>query len=419
MRSIRVLMGVAVVCAAMGTAWAEGLDGRKIHLIAGDVRSVRVPVALPCDASECDKVITVLEPAAAKAVPATLRNGELVFMCDGAMPNTEHDYVVEVAEKDANCAPKVRVEKSAGDCPSQNDALVLDVFIEDAHFTSYHYSNDNRKPFLWPVLSEDGVGVTRDYPMKEGDTPKFAQDHVHHKSLWASYGDLNGADCWGEGDNSGFQHSGEVTWGSGDAYGWIHAKNVWQDKEHQPVIDEEREYRFYATPEKARLLDVHLVFTAAYADVKFGDTKEGGIVSVRMRPELSYKDAVITNALGDEGEAQCWGKPSPWCDCAGEMKDVGWRGLAVFDHPTNLRHPTSWHVRKYGLMGANCFGYSHFSEKDYNKDLIPSNGDYLLKKGETLSFRHRIYVHSGDAKRARVADRYADFATPPKATWSD
>ena len=38
--------------------------------------------------------------------------------------------------------------------------------------------------------------------------------------------------------------------------------------------------------------------------------------------------------------------------------------------------------------------------------------------GETLTFNYRVYVHRGDAKGAKVADRYADYINPPKVSWA-
>ena len=401
-------------------AGAEGLATAKITLKAGDHKLLDSPIILPYGGPELDAHVSVEEPKTGKHFPVTIRDGEFVFIPDGAMPGTTHTYEVKVEKNDPTIFPRVRVKQ-------QGDKPIVDVFIDDIHFTSYHYSNDYKKPFLWPVNSEGQVGVTRDWPMGEMEGKK-GKDHPHHKSLYAAYGEITlvgqpmpddkPADCWGEGKDSGFQHSGEVSWGSGDAYGWVKARNTWQDKNHRALLTEEREYRFYATPEKGRLIDTFLTFTADYGDVLFSDTKEGGMVAVRMRPELSYEHAVITNALGDVGEANAWGKPAPWCDYSGNMEGVGWRGLTVFDHPSNLRYPTSWHVRNYGLMGANPFGYSYFGKKDYNKGLLPlENGDYLIKNKKTLSFKHRVYVHSGDVKKAAVADRYANFITPPEADW--
>lgn len=333
------------------------------------------------------------------------------------MPGTSHVYEVVLAEQGEDApAPRVVVKKQEG-------ADVVDVYIDDIHFTSYHYSGEWKKPFLWPVHGETGEQLTRPYPMDENaDIPEFAKDHPHHKSIWTAYGEicLDGGepvDLWAEGNNSGFQHVNTVTWGSGDAFGWVRSENVWQDGNRAPLVDETREYRFYATPAGARFIDVVVTFTASYGEVKFKDTKEGGIVAVRMHPSISGRGGKITNAEGDEGEQNCWGKPSPWCDYSADIEGVGWRGITVFDHPDNLRHPGSWHIRQYGLMGANSFGYSYFTEKDYNKPLIPDNGDYIIPQGVSLVFHYRVYVHSGSVVRARVKDRYRDYANPPAVAW--
>ncbi|HOZ45251.1 MAG TPA: PmoA family protein [Candidatus Hydrogenedentes bacterium] len=302
----------------------------------------------------------------------------------------------------------------------QDGADALDVVINGEPFTTYHYSNENRKPFLWPVYAEGGVTITRNWPMGE-DVPASG-DHVHHKSIWTAYGDVNGVDCWGEeGENSGYQHSGEVTFGAEGGQGWIHAKNVWQDKDHKPVLTEERRYRFYAGPASARYFDTTITFAATEGDVKFGDTKEGGILSFRMRPEIEVKRRNAEITLVDmKGYPKTWGKPSPWCDYSGTIAGVGMRGIAVFDHPENLRYPTRWHVRDYGLCGANCFGLSHFTEHEMKKEgKEPLNGDYLLKAGESLTFNYRVLIHSGTAEEAKVADLYAEYAKLPKASVED
>jgi len=396
-----------VLAFAVCSAGAMELNGAKIKVTAGEHSSKYVPVSVPFEGDAPEGNIT-LSDEAGRTYPGTVRNGELVFVLDKLRPKMESTLTVQVGE--ATKAPQVQVEKNG-------DLDEVGVSVGGEKFTAYHYSNDNKKPFMWPVLSEGGVPVTRSFPMEVGDTPKAMQDHPHHRSLWTSYGDVNGADCWMEEATAGFQHSGEVTWGSGNAYGWIRAKNVWQNNAQEDVVNEEREYRIYATPAKARLMDVRVTFTADKGDVIFGDTKEGGLVSVRMRPELSGRNAVITNAEGDKGEPKCWGKPSPWCDFTGELPDAGFRGITIMDNPGNMRYPTSWHVRAYGLMGANCFGYSYFNEKDYNKGLMPENGDFILKQGESATFNYRVYIHSEDVDTANVAERFSDYATPPQAEW--
>jgi hypothetical protein len=316
--------------------------------------------------------------------------------------------VLGCAVASVGCAAQQKaVEESASGMAVEIRASgdsALEVMIGGKPFTTYHNSKDEKKPYLWPVLGEDGVPLTRAWPMGESEGKK---DHPHHKSLWTAYGDCNDADCWGEGGNSGRQVSGEVTSGQGDGFGWIKADNTWVNSEDKPVLNESREYRFYPGEPACRIVDVTVTFTAADGDVLFEDTKEGGIVAVRVREQIQAdQGGTITNAEGLHGERECWGKPSRWCDYSGEFEDGKVRGIAVFDHPSNLRHPSRWHVRNYGLMGANCFGLSYFT-KNEDEQL---NGDYTLKAGETLTFQYRVVAHSGTAEEAKLNDLYADYA---------
>jgi len=393
---------LAATCLGAAAVWAQPLEGRQISVTAGERAAHPVPVALVHEGADEGR-FAVVDGDTGTAFPATLRHNELVFLHEG----TADSLTVQRLEE-ADTAPRVQISK-------REDEAVLEVRIDGEHFTSYHYGEEWQKPFLWPVNSEGGVGLTRDVPrVPEG------LDHPHHKSLYTAYGDINGVDLWAEGDHRGVQHVEEVHHGSGDAYGWIRSHNVWQDNERNPVIREVREYRFYATPEYARLMDVEVTFTAAYGDAKFGDTKEGGILALRMRPDMSGENAVLTNAEGDQGEDNLWGKPSAWNDFSAELEGLGYRGITMMDHPGNLRHPTSWHARDYGLNGANPFGYSYFYARAYNRPLLPSNnGDYLLEEGDDLVFRYRVYVHSGDAEAAAVAARFQDYASPPAVQWAE
>lgn len=400
---MRVSVGMLAVALVAGVALAQGdLHGRRIAMEASGHQSLNVPLTLPYEGSlDEGSLVQVKHLTTGNVYPATVRNGEFVFVPEGAMPGTIHVFELEVRED--NKPPKVQVTKREGE-----DAV--DIVIDDVPFTAYHFTNDNKKPFLWPVLGEGGVHVTRDYPMGE---VQLSEDHPHHKSMWSAYGDVNGADCWGEGDSSGYQVSGDVTFGSGDAYGWVHAKNVWQDNARRPVLDEVREYRFYPGAEDARIFDVIVTFTASYGDVLFNDTKEGGVMSVRVNDHMNERNGgTITTARGLVGESDAWGTEAEWCDYSGAIGDAGVFGVTVFDHAENLRHPSRWHVRNYGLMGANCFGLSYFT-----KDKGDLDGDYTLKNGETLTFKYRTYVHSGDVTKGKVSDRYADYATPPAVRW--
>jgi len=391
---------VAAVLAS-GLCMAGPLDERTIVVQTPPRASWFVPLSLPYDGPGPTGRIEVVDDATGKRFPATVRDGQFVFVVEGLLPKATYRYGVKAAAEKRSF--RVQVKKAP-------DAARLNVYVDGALLTSYHYSDDMRRPYLWPVLAEGGVPVTRDWPMGKAIT---TTDHEHHRSIWTAYGDLNGVDCWTEHKGTGYQHADVVSWRSGDAFGWIHAKNTWQDKDRKAVIDEVREYRFHATPAGRRLIDVQVTFSAAHGDVLFKDTKEGGIVAVRVRDELTVDEkGTITNSAGGKNESECWGKPAAWLDYSGPIEGVGVRGIAVFDHPGNLRHPTRWHARNYGLMAANCFGLGAFTNG-------VENGDYTLESGESLTFHYRILIHSDSPEAANVADRYADYAAPPAAAWAE
>ncbi len=92
-------------------------------------------------------------------------------------------------------------------------------------------------------------------------------------------------------------------------------------------------------------------------------------------------------------------------DRAASGEIVGKRyGYAIFDHPSNLRHPVYWHSRTYGLLGTNPFAIQSFDRKAEEK------GGYTLDEGKELTLRYRVLFHVGDEKEGKVAEFYAEYA---------
>ena len=290
---------------------------------------------------------------------------------------------------------------------TREDTSAISVTVGGEVVTAYHYASDYKKPFMYPVLGSDGARMTRGWPMEniEGEP----QDHVHQKSFWVAHGRVNKVDFWGEGRASGTQRTDAIVKAdSGDVCGLIHARNSWVDRKGDKVVSEERQYVFYNTPPELRIIDLTVTFTATEGDVTFGDTKEGGIAALRVNPVINAnRNGEIRNSVGAVGEPEAWGKRASWCDYSGPI-DGKTRGIAVLDNPGNPRYPACWHVRGYGLMGANYFGYSDF------KSTYEKRGDFTLPAGESMTFRYRILIHDGDGLEANIADRYVDYIEPPR-----
>ena len=276
------------------------------------------------------------------------------------------------------------------------------VAIDGQPFGDYYFGPEGGRPyvrpFLWPVRAADGVVVTSDQSQVTGD-------HPHHRSLWVGHGNVNGADHWAlHGEESPKQRHLGFDRVEGDT---IVEKLAWEGTDHQPILNETRTLRFFALPDGNRGLDLTSVYTPIDGPVIFGDTKEAGLCAVRVAGEMA-KTSTITESTGatsaqPKDERLVWGKTADWCDISGRIGEKTY-GVAMFDHPANPRHPSNWHVRHYGLLAANIFGLSAF-----DKAAAKHAGDLTMEPGKPVTFRYRVVVHMGDAKEAKLDEKYRQY----------
>ncbi|MBI4553489.1 MAG: PmoA family protein, partial [Candidatus Latescibacteria bacterium] len=282
----------------------------------------------------------------------------------------------------------------------------VEVRVAGGLFTAYHFGRHLVRPFCAPVNDAFGASVTRaSIGEKAGETT----DHIHHRSLWTAYGEVNGTDNWGEeGKHGRTVHRAFETLVSGPVFGRLRARSDWTAADGTVLLDETRDFTFYhpgAHP--VRLFDLTVELQATHGDVHFGDTKEGGFLSIRVATSMdAVRGGKIENGYGAIGEAESWGRRAPWCDYSGPV-DGRWSGIAVMEHPDTFRSPTYWHVRDYGLMATNPFGTGTFRNDPRQ------SGAYTLPAGERLVFAYRVYIHVGDATQGRVADVYHGYINPP------
>lgn len=285
----------------------------------------------------------------------------------------------------------------------------LRVEINGKHFTDYNFEGAPR-PYFYPIYNHSGLGMTRNWPMKEVEGEE--RDHIHHRGLWYGHRHVNGFSFWEETGKQGtIKHTEFAEIKSGKEMGVIRAKNTWTSKEGELVCTDEVTVRI-PNRENDRILDFEITITAPKdKEVVFGDDKDAAMAiriaeSMRLKKRENKKtlpgDGHIVLATGERDDAT-WGKRSPWCDYFGPVEGQT-VGVAIFDHPSNPRHPTWWHVRDYGLFAANPFGKRHF-EKLEDKNA----GDLKLAAGESVTFRYRFFWHDGDEQAGKVADRYQEY----------
>jgi hypothetical protein len=378
---------------------------KKLTIVGSNHDCLSAPITAEMDAKGSFKSIKLIDAASQVSVPCQWEQaGEKVrlsWIIDGLESGQQKQYNAIFSDEEVK-------QKGSQVIMKPVDEGRLDVEIGGAFFTSYYYGKQVIRPYLHPVIGPYGKSVTRGYPMVTG-VPGESTDHQHHRAIYVAHGEVNDVDNWSESPNCGrIVHRSFDVVSSGTVYGHIVDRLDWVSNKGEPVLKEVREWKFYnVSPSK--LVDLNLTFTAPDdKDVVFGDTKEGGLLSLRVACTMQVTVAgKMENSFGGINESEVWGKRAHWCDYSGPVENR-WVGIALFDHPKNLRHPTYWHARDYGLMTANPFGIATF-EGD------PSlNGDYTLPAGAELKFRYRIYIHKGDAGEGKVAEKYHNYINPPK-----
>lgn len=295
------------------------------------------------------------------------------------------------------------------------------VKVDGQPFATYVIGDAN-KSYLFPVYGPTGKSMTRAFPMQkvEGEVT----DHYHHRGICFGHQDINGFDSWMERGSisllpddklSEKQKSALARMGSTKHIAFkevsadanravIVSENHYLGGDGKKSVTEIRTLTFRVEGD-TRLIDWDQEFIATEGEVNFGDKKDAGL-SIRVPTTMavdSKKGGRIITSTGI-ADKDAWSKRAPWVDYSGPV-DGETLGVAMLNHPTSFRYPTSWHVRTYGLFTANCFG---------TLDKNDPNGPHTLKKGEKLYLRHRFIFHKGDEKTGNIAAAFERYAKEKK-----
>jgi hypothetical protein len=273
----------------------------------------------------------------------------------------------------------------------------LDVEEDGRLVTAYHHRASEPKPYLYPLIGPAGRGLTRlGHPHDPGET------HRHHHSIWCGFRGVSGENFWEEpaAPRAGgvLRHQRFERLEDGPVFARFRALVHWETGRRR-VLVERREVTVYRGWE-ARLLDFVLHYQGPDGAAVALDRTSFGFLAVRVAKSMGAFDGggVIVNSEGGINEPGVFGKPARWCDYSGPVTEDAWNGIAFLDHPSNARHPTPWHVRPDGWMGA----------------ALCTQDALTIPAGGSLELRYRLYVHAADARRARVEAAWHDFAHPPR-----
>jgi hypothetical protein len=153
------------------------------------------------------------------------------------------------------------------------------------------------------------------------------------------------------------------------------------------------------------IIDFDVTLIASHGKVTMGDTKEGSM-AIRVPATMRVKGKVgkghILNSEGVKDKAT-WGKKAKWVVYSGPVEGQA-VNISIFDHPSNPRHPTWWHVRDYGLFAANPFGVSYFERKKKGA------GNLVIDEGKSVTFRYRIVIQKGEPQADKIEELFKAYA---------
>jgi len=173
------------------------------------------------------------------------------------------------------------------------------------------------------------------------------------------------------------------------------------------VLSEKRVLEVTAPDEQGRYhIDWGSTFTAGEEDVIFDRTPIpgepegkawGGYAGMSVRIAKNISNWQVIDSEGRK-DAEAHGKNARWMDFTGQTPDGKTAGIAIFDHPMNLRHPSPWYV---SMDTKTPFGY--FSPA------ILFNKPYTLSAGARRALAYRILIHPGRVNKDLLENKWKTF----------
>lgn len=289
---------------------------------------------------------------------------------------------------------------NAIDVGYDNKALFTYVYVPDMP------ANESPKPYFHPIYTLGGNEISCYRPY----------DHLWHKGLQMTVAHLSEQNFWG--GSSFVKDRGYVQLpnnGRMQHVGWekvelqsdrvVLAETLdWLTQAGERWVREERtvEVSECSDAEGYYCLDFNTELTNVRAtDLVFGSPTTAG------RPKAGYgglfwrgprsftQSGKIWTATGlstdDVPESDIMGSSAAWLAYTGRHDGSGNRSTLLFlDHPSNLRFPTKWFVRR-DPFACVSFAFS-FDE------------EYALAPQQVLPLQYRIIIYDGECSQERIED---------------
>jgi len=273
-----------------------------------------------------------------------------------------------------------------------------------------NFDKKEGKPYFHPVCLTDGTELTWHRP----------PDHPWHYGLWFSWKYINGLNYWEEDRKTGLSQGQteirRVEVKPGDDYSaYITMELSYHPLGAPAVLMEDRRISISAPDDQgAYRIDWTGRFTAGATDVLLDRTpipgekdgqSWGGYAGLSVRLAKNLSGWQLADSEGRKG-LETHGQKARWMDFSGRFTEVQVAGIAIFDHPDNLRHPSPGFV----IMDPKVpFGYfSPVRHCPLGSDGF--NQPYTLPAGKSLTLRYRVLIHPGRADKNLLDREWKSFS---------
>ncbi len=262
---------------------------------------------------------------------------------------------------------------------------------DGSEIARFHFGSTLKRPFVFPMIGPAGRSLTR------MGHPHDPLGHSHHNSVWISHNDVGGVNFWGDaGKNLGrIVHQRVEKLTDGDDEASVTSLNHWiEDATKKTLLIERRKTTVQLLEKGEWVLILDLQFEAN--DEVTIAKSAFGMIGVRLAKSIGVNDGggTIRNSGGAINEKEVFWKPAKWVDYSGAITDKAIEGITLFDHPANPNHPSVYHVRNDGWMGAS----------------LTFDAPRTIAPGKSLRLRYGLYVHGGQPNVESLEARWAIFA---------
>ncbi|MFA6563998.1 MAG: DUF6807 family protein [Verrucomicrobiia bacterium] len=243
-----------------------------------------------------------------------------------------------------------------------------------------------RADYFHPIYDLDGVIITEDFP----------KDHFHHRGLFWGWPEVTvGVKTYDPWACVGIQQRFK-RWLARETKAdcaVLGVENGWFLGD-ESVIRETVEARVHRRSDTGRALDVTVTLEAEKEPVNMRGRHDGnkgyGGFTLRVAPRRDASVSLPTGRI----EKDAVQVKALWADYSAKFgTGEAVSGVAIFDHPKNPTHPTTWMTRYYGVLNPTW----------------PALQTAKLEPGRPVTLRYRLWIHRGDCTVGKVAQTHAEW----------